>query len=173
MRSSVSSIFQRKSLMNLSEMLWASYRWHISERFGRLCLSEFDQQLARLETVWNEREKPFCGPSDPRFYHYFKQHKADAVRYNMLTGVQEAAGLGLPPSIFTTNMSESLNNIIKQHVHYRASEWPEFNANLKRLIDAKRQEVIWTVSGRGQYRLQLQYSHLGVDEVKWQWTRPD
>ena len=139
------------------------------------CVSvrEFDQQLARLETVWNEREKPFCGGSNPRFYHYFKQHKADAVRYNMLTGVREAAGLGSPPSIFTTNMSESLNNIIKQHVHYKASEWPEFNANLKRLIDAKREEVIRALSGRGQYRLQPQYSHLGVDELKWQRMRPD
>lgn len=105
-------------------------------------VSEFDQQLARLEKVWNEREKPFCGASCPRFYHYFKQHKSDAVRYNMLTGVREAAGLGSPPSIFTTNMSESLNNVIKQHVHYKASEWPEFNNNLKRLVDAKREEVI-------------------------------
>ena len=62
-------------------------------------VSEFDQQLARLEVVWNEREKPFSGASDPRFYHNFKQYKADAVRYNMLTGVREAAGMGSPPSI--------------------------------------------------------------------------
>ena len=136
-------------------------------------VSEFDQQLARLEVVWNEREKPFCGLSDPRFYHYFKQHKADTVRYNMLAGVREDAGLGSPPSIFTTNMSESLNNTIKKHVHYKASEWPEFNTSLKRLIDAKREEVIRALSGRGQYRLQSQYSHLGVDELKWQRMRPD
>jgi hypothetical protein len=136
-------------------------------------VSEFDQQLARLEIVWNEREKPFSGASDPRFYHYFKQYKADAVRYNMLTGVREAAGLGSPPSIFTTNMSESLNYIIKQHVQYKSSEWPEFNSNLKRLVDAKREEVIRALSGRGQYRLQPQYSHLGVDELKWQRMRPD
>ena len=58
-------------------------------------------------------------------------------------------------------------------MHYKASEWPEFNANLKRLIDAKREEVIRALSGRGQYRLQPQYSHLGVDELKWQRMRPD
>ena len=50
-------------------------------------VSKFDQQLARLEVVWNEHEKPFSRTSDPQFYHYFKQYKADAVRYNMLTGV--------------------------------------------------------------------------------------
>ena len=139
-----------------------------------MCLSEFDQQLAMLEVVWNERENPFSGASDPRFYHYFKQYKADAVCYNMLTGVREAAGMGSPPSIFTTNMNESLNYVIKQHVHvqYKASEWPEFNSNLKQLIDAKREKIIQALSGRGQYWLQPQYSHLGV-ELKWQRMRPD
>ena len=69
-------------------------------------VSKFDQQLAGLEIVWNEHEAPFSGASDTRFYHYFKQYKADAVCYNMLTGVREAAGMGSPSSIFTTNMSE-------------------------------------------------------------------
>ena len=71
------------------------------------------------------------------------------------------------------NMSESLNHILKQHMHYKASEWPEFYANLKRLVDTKREEVIRALSGRGQYRLQPQYSHLGVDEFKWQRIHPD
>ena len=70
-------------------------------------VSEFDKQLARLEDIiWNEQENPFSGASDPKFYHYFKQYKAD-VRYNMLKGVREATGLG-SPSIFTTNMSISI-----------------------------------------------------------------
>ena len=57
-------------------------------------VSEFDQQLTRHGM--NVHEKPFSGASDPQFYHYFKQYKADAVCYNMLTGVQEAAGMGSP-----------------------------------------------------------------------------
>ncbi len=136
-------------------------------------VSEFNQSLARLEPIWEAREKPFAGASCPRFYQYFKQYKANEVCYNMLAGVREAAGLGSPPSIFTTNMSESLNNVIKQHVHYKSSEWPEFNRSLKRLIDGKREEVIRALSGRGQYRLQQRYSHLQVDELKWQRMRPD
>ena len=47
-------------------------------------VSDFDQKLFRLENVCNVREKPFCGVSTPRFYQYFKEHKADVVRYNML-----------------------------------------------------------------------------------------
>ena len=52
----------------------------------------------------------------------------------MFAGVRESAGLGSPSSIFSTNMSESLNHIVKQHVHFKPSS---FNSNLKRLIDAK------------------------------------
>ena len=70
-------------------------------------------------------------------------------------------------------MSKSLNHIVKQHVQFKPSEWPEFNSNLKSLIDAKREEVIRALSGRGQYRLQQQYSDLGIDEFKWQRMRPD
>ena len=69
----------------------------------------------------------------------------------MIAGVREAAGLGSPPAIFTTNMSESLNNIIKKPVNYKASDWPEFNHNVKQLIDAKPEEVIQALSWRGQY----------------------
>ncbi len=138
-----------------------------------ITVAEFDQNFARLETVWNAREKPFSGVSAPQFYQYFKQHKADAVRYNMLKGVREAAGLGSPPAIFTTNASESLNKVIKQHVHYKASQWPDFNDSLRSLVAAKREEVIRAISGRGLYRLRPQYARLGVDHVAWQRKRPD
>ena len=136
-------------------------------------VSDFDQKLSRLENVWNAREKPFCGVSAPRFYQYFKEHKADVVRYNMLRGVREAAGLGSPPSIFTTNISESLNKVIKQHVHYKPSQWPEYNEKMRSFVESKREEVIRALSGRGLFRLRPQYAHLGVDVVTWQRKRPD
>ena len=95
---------------------------------------DFNKKLLMLESIWNEREKQFCGTGGPRFYKYSKQYKADG---NMLKGVHEAAGLGSLPSIFTTNMSESLNKVIKQHVKYKASQWPEFNDSLRTLVSAK------------------------------------
>ncbi len=105
-------------------------------------VDEFDQSFTRLEAVWNAREKPFSGVRGPQFCQYFRQYKADAVRYSMLKGVQESAGLGSPPSIYTTNASESLNKVIKQqHVLYKASQWPDFNTSLKSLVDAKKSFV--------------------------------
>jgi hypothetical protein len=49
--------------------------------------------------MWNEREKPLCGVSAPQIFQYFKEYKAEVVRYNMLKSVGEAAGLGSPTSI--------------------------------------------------------------------------
>ena len=138
-----------------------------------MTISDFDQTFARLEKIWNLREKPFSSVSGPRFYQYFKQYKADAVRFNMLRGIREAAGLGSPPSIFTTNMSESLNKIIKQHVQFKASQWPEFNRSLRSLVEVKREEIIRALSGRGLYRLRAQYAHLCIDQIEWQRKRPD
>ena len=86
----------------------------------------------------------------------------------MLKGVREAAGLGSPPAIFTTNMSKSLNKVIKQHVKHKASQWPEFNDSMSCLVSAKHEEVIRAISGQGQYRLQAQYPHLGIDQFGWQ-----
>ena len=69
----------------------------------------------------------------------------------MRKDLRESAGLGSPPSIFTTNASESLNAAIKKNVNFRESEWPEFNEQMKRYIESQ-QEVIgglvrsWSVS---------------------------
>lgn len=91
----------------------------------------------------------------------------------MLKSTQESAGLGSPPSIFTTNTSESLNKAIKQHVHFKPSEWPEFNNKMKNLVSSKREEVIRALSGRRLYRLKPEYVHLGVEQVVWLRKRPD
>ena len=47
--------------------------------------------------------------------------------------VREAAGLGCPPGIFTTNASESINAMMKRKVDYKESEWPAFNQEVKQL----------------------------------------
>ena len=63
--------------------------------------------------------------------------------------------------------------MIKQHVQFKASQWPEFNKSLKELVDAKRAEIIRALSGRGQYRLKAKYSYIGIDQTEWQKKRPD
>lgn len=62
-----------------------------------------------------EKEKP---ASRPGFYEY----KVDAIASGMLKSMQEEAGLGVPPSIFTTNASESVNAMLKRKVLYKKNE---------------------------------------------------
>ena len=80
----------------------------------------------------------------------------------MLKSTRTAAGLGYPPEIFTTNSSESLNATIKRKVNYKESEWPEFNEYMRQLVMSQRDEVLRALSGRGQYRLDKEYTHLMV-----------
>ena len=85
----------------------------------------------------------------------------------MLNDLQTAAGLGNPPSKFTTNGSESINAVVKRKVNFKETEWPEFNNEMKQIVCGQREETIRALSGRGRYRLCKPYEHLKVDPLKW------
>lgn len=57
-----------------------------------------------------EKENP---GSRPGSYEWLCQYKVDNVVSGMLKPVCEEAGLGLPPSSFTTNACESINAMLK------------------------------------------------------------
>ena len=90
----------------------------------------------------------------------------------MRRDVRVAAGLGFPPSTFTTNSSESLNASIKQKVDYKQHEWPQFNKLIREFVMAQRDEVIRSLSGRGQYRLALGFGHLSTSLTNWSKVTP-
>ena len=136
-------------------------------------VEEFNERLAKCESVWNSREVPYAPPGGPRFFDYFCSKKADVVRYNMRRDLRESAGLGSPPGIFTTNASESINSMMKRKVSFKESEWPHFNDQVKELVKQQREEVIRALSGRGQYRLSQQFSHFSVSAAKWAKMRPE
>ena len=50
--------------------------------------------------------------------------------------------------------------VIKHKVEYKATEWPEFNNQLKQTVEGQRDEAIHSLSGRGQYRVCEQYQYL-------------
>ena len=83
----------------------------------------------------------------------FCTYQAEVVKHHNACDVRESVGLGCPPSIFTTNGSESLNASIKQKMDYKQHEWPQFNKLIREFVMAQRDEVIRSLSGRGQYRL--------------------
>ena len=85
----------------------------------------------------------------------------------MLKNLRVSARLGNPPSIFTTNGSESINALLKRKVSFTETEWPKFNQELKQIVNEMHEESIRSLSGRGQYKLCKAYQHLQVDPSKW------
>ena len=133
---------------------------------------EFDEKLQALKQTWNDRELPYSPSSGPRFYTSFCTYQAEVVKHHMRRDVREAVGLGCPPSTFTTNSSESLNASIKQRMDYKQHEWPQFNRLIREFVMAQRDEVIRSLSGRGQYRLVLEFSHLSTSLNNWSKMTP-
>ena len=136
-------------------------------------MEEFNEKLAKCESVWNSLEVPYAPPGGARFFYYLYSKKADVECYNMCRDLRESAGLGSPPGIFTTNAPESINSMMKRKVSLKESEWPHFIDQVKELVKQQREEVIRTLSGRGQYRLSQQFSHFSVSAAKWAKMRPE
>ena len=139
------------------------------------CASEdaFDTMLQQQKKVWDEYERPFAAASGPKFHMLFTRYHAEVVKYHMRRDLREAAGLGSPPAIFSTNPSESINAVLKKKVDYKQHEWPKFNEHLKQMVEGQRDEVIRCLSGRGQYRLCEQYNYLSTPVLEWSRMRPD
>ena len=96
-------------------------------------------------------------PQEVQFYNFFCKYQADVVKYHMRRDIREAAGLGSPPSIFTTNSSESVNAELKRKVDFKECEWTDFNKHVEELVESQRDEIIRALSGRDQYRLLPQF----------------
>ena len=84
-----------------------------------------------------------------------------------LRPLREDIGLGSPPTPYYTNDSESINAAIKEKVNYWKSEWPQFNAKMKELVDSLVQEAEKAITGFGEFRIRDEYKHLVVPVEKW------
>ena len=76
----------------------------------------FYQKLEEKKLLWEKTEKEHPGCSTG-FYDRFCQHQCESIVSGMLRHVRKDAGLGVPPSPFTTNASESLNAVLKRKVN--------------------------------------------------------
>ena len=128
---------------------------------------DFDARLDNCEAVWLSREALYARQGQSTFFDYFKSHYSSVIRNTMLKDLRTSAGLGSPPKIFTTNGCESLNAVIKRKVNYKATEWPDFNNQLKEIVEGQRDEAIRSLSGRGQFQLCEQYRYLQVHPQEW------
>ena len=127
---------------------------------------EFEYQLDYLQDKWGDE----TGQDElvVEFFAWFRKYKAEMIKHSMIKEVREQAGLGYPPARFTTNASESLNAVLKAGVQYKKSELPAFIQKLQKLVvDEQEREFERAIIDRGKYRLQAQFSHLQVPELKW------
>ena len=76
------------------------------------CISsaDFDSKLDSLEAIC---EYPYCGEGGPQFLPVYQAIQSSSCYTQQ---AREAIGLGSPPAPYTTNASESVDAVIKQHV---------------------------------------------------------
>lgn len=127
--------------------------------------THLDEMLTKFQSVWNDREKPFNSP--PIFFSWFQQYQRGVIAESMVQMVRTKAGLGNPPVPYYTNEVESKNHILKQHVHYKASELPAFVDSMKNLLQLQRKEIERSVIAQGEYKLQDDYKKYSVQSTKW------
>ena len=86
---------------------------------------DYENKLEHLVQSWMNSEMPSIADIS-KFIQWFMTHKAGVIENSMLHPVREECGLGNPPSIFTTNTSESINALLKHKVDYKKQELPLF-----------------------------------------------
>ena len=127
---------------------------------------EFFDKLEDCRTRWEALEEE-CPDCQQGFYDWFVNYKDDLVEESMLRSVCEEAGLGSPPEEFSTNVCESISDVLKLKVEYKKSSLPEFLDKMKELADEQEREVEHAVIKHGKYEFLPEYQHLQVPEKRW------
>ena len=128
--------------------------------------ADFDGRLASLQVKWEELETTAHPHQRPCFYNWILRYEANVMKSSMIASVHTAAGLGCPPTKYTTNGNECLNNIAQAHADYRRCSWIQFN-NMYDLVILQSKEVEKAVYGMGEYKFCSQYDFLQVDSSRW------
>ena len=127
---------------------------------------EFDVGVQFLCQKWQQFDSVESGPVHV-FCEWFKRYKCNTIKQAMLRPVRIKAGLGNPPSNFTTNASESINALLKNQVEYKKSDVPVFLEKLRDAIDEQQREVERAIVNTGKYTFCEKYSHLVKSEDDW------
>ena len=94
--------------------------------------------------------------------------KASDIIVSVLPPVRISAGFqGNPLELFTTNISESINNVIKKEVEWKENKLPALIDHLKAICDRQVEEIHKAVIGRGEWRFETMHKNLEVAEDVW------
>ena len=94
-------------------------------------------------------------------------YKKSTVKEGLLRYIRQRAGLGDPPSQFTTNASESVNALLKNKLDYKKLELTVFLDKLKEVIDEQEKELQRAVIDHGKYRFCTDFQHLVKKQSDW------
>ena len=125
---------------------------------------EYENGLKILQKKWKNM---MPGDSIQSFNEWFLQYKSRTIEMTLLKEVRIKAGLGDPPSTFSTNASESMNAMLKNKVNYKKNELPAFLDKLKEVIGDQEKEIERALIDRGKYRLCSDFKSYQQDESKW------
>ena len=127
---------------------------------------DFERNLESAMESWRNLELTRISDIE-KFISWFVEYKVEVIRNTMLRTVREDCGLGNPPSMFTTNASESINALLKHKVDYKKHQLPDFIDIVGELVAEQKQEVERAVVNRGKWRFRSQYQFLQVQESVW------
>lgn len=130
--------------------------------------ASFAKSLEKVKARWNNLEKS-CSPSKtaPQFHAWFCRYKSEEIAHCVLPQARRRAGCKDPTCFFTTNISESLNHVIKQEVEWKESRLPQLIESLKSIAHDQSSELEKAVVGRGEWHFTPQYSRVMITESCW------
>ena len=127
--------------------------------------ASFSTALDNLKHRWNNLERS-CHGSDPQFHSWFCKYKASDIIKCVLPGVRVKAGVS-PTHRFTTNVSESINHVIKQEVDWKENKLPVLIDHLKAITKQHVAELEKAVIGRGEWKFTTMHKHLQIPGTTW------
>ena len=102
--------------------------------------AEFDEKFAVLCAKWNEDERL------QKFAQYFEVHKADKFRYHLIKGMVDKAQIVDTNDLFTTNLVECINNVIKIWQNGKKDPY-NFAICYKKMLDQQESNVVGAFLG--------------------------
>ena len=125
----------------------------------------FDEMLEFYVPLWDMLERADTD-KEPQFSTWYKRHKAQQCKENMLKPLRQSAGLGEHAKQYTNNDSESLNSVISRFTKGKKT-WEEMAKALQDFVESKYKELAMAIHGSGERRVAERFSHLKVSKDKW------
>ena len=129
--------------------------------------SAFRDSPSKLKCRWNNLERSCSsGNADLEFHSWFSKYKAEDIIKCALPEVRVQAGAD-SQRLFTTNSSESLNQVIKGEVEWKENKLPTLISHLNKIAMQHQAEMEKAIIGRGEWCLCSQYASLQISESAW------